>query len=197
MQKISTAQYGSFLLPQPHSSVGHDGECRPADWAGQLRQCRSAQSCSPNRHRGLKPRVPLSRKVRCWRHATRPRPSPRKARTWPPGRKACSRWSSRSASSSSRCIRTVNRSRIRASRPAYRAMRRRPACSASSRRIAGTVPTSITTPRCSTCSGSPGRGWPCTRAWFQTARRRTAASGCPRRSHARCGASPSSASVSS
>ena len=71
-------------------------------------------------------------------------------------------------------------SRIRGFRPACAAIRPRPACSASFRRTAGTAPISMTTRRCSSCSGSPGPASRCTRASSRTIRHRTAASACPR-----------------
>ena len=115
---------------------------------------------------------------------------------WPPRRRALliGRRLDR-ASSSSRSIRTVSRSRIRASRPAQ---------------PGHATPTGVFSViqkdrwhRSNLYDNAPmylhaadhlvGRG-ACTRASFRTTRLRTAASGCPRRSHARCGASPSSAS---
>ena len=57
------------------------------------------------------------------------------------------------------------------------AIRRRPACSRSSRRTGITSPIS-TMRRCPTCSASPGRAPRCTRGPCPAIRRRTAASGC-------------------
>jgi hypothetical protein len=139
-----------------------------------------------------------SRMAWSWSRVRSPRRSRRLPRTMSRRRRrGCSASSSRSTSSSSRSTRTAIRLPIRAFRPGCLAIRRRPACSASSRRIAGIARISITTRRCFSCSGSPGRASPCIRAWSRAGRHRTVASVCPRRSPARCGASRSSVRASS